>query len=1158
MTLIRVRLDDKYTLTQGRVFITGTQTLVRLCLEQRRRDALAGRDTAGYVTGYRGSPLGSVDKEFWRAENYLKDAGVRFQPAVNEDLAATAIWGAQQLPLFKDARKDGVFAIWYGKGPGVDRAGDVFRHANLAGTSALGGVLALAGDDPGCKSSTVPSQSDFALVDAGMPLLHPADAQEILDFGLLGFALSRFSGCWVGMKAVADVMDTSASIALDPSRARPVLPADFAPPPGGLHLRWPDPPMEQEDRLYRFKIPAAAAFARANAFDRLIWDPPRPRLGLVASGKTYRDVREALSMLGMDEPQARALGIRLLKIGCAWPLDGEAIRRFAQGLEDIVVVEEKRALLEPQIKDHLYGTGANAPRIVGKRDETGAWLFPPAGEVGPAEIARALGPRLIRIGGSGDIAARLERLEKLDKRRAEHAGANAPAAKRIPYFCAGCPHSTSTHVPQGSRALAGIGCHYMAIWMNRDTATFSHMGGEGAAWIGQAPFSDTRHVFANIGDGTYFHSGLLAIRAAVAAGVNITYKILYNDAVAMTGGQPHDGPLDVPRIAAQIRAEGVERIAVVSDEPDLYRAHPDFVPDVTVHHRDDLDAVQRDLRTWPGVSAIIYAQTCAAEKRRRRKRGRMPDPPQRVFINEAVCEGCGDCGVQSNCVAIAPLETELGRKRAIDQSACNKDFSCLKGFCPSFVTVEGGHLRRREGQGGPPAFALPEPARAMSKDTYGIVVSGIGGTGVVTIGAILGMAAHLEDRDVSVLDVAGLAQKNGEVYSHIRIAAGSDGASAARIGAGEADLLIGCDLITAASGETLPTLAPDRTRAVVNAHETMTAAFTHDPDAAFSEDRIEAAIAGATQARDFVDATSLAVALLGDSVGANMLLLGFACQKGLLPVSPAAIDEAITLNGVALDFNRHAFAWGRMLALDPTAVARAAGLAPLAPAAPVADDLAGFIARCAADLALYQDRAYAARYTALIERVRAAESERAPRRTGLAAAVARAYFKLLAYKDEYEVARLYTDGRFARAIANTFDAPARMTVHLAPPLFAERDPRTGAPKKRAYGPWMLHAMRLLAPLKILRGTPFDPFGRTDERRAERRLIADYEALIGELVARLAPDTHALATELAALPLAIRGFGPVKTRAMTEAKTAEAALLARLRKASGGSQAKAAE
>ncbi|MBM3565695.1 MAG: indolepyruvate ferredoxin oxidoreductase family protein, partial [Alphaproteobacteria bacterium] len=1141
---------------EGRAFMTGTQALVRLCLEQRRRDADAGHDTAGYVTGYRGSPLGSVDKEFWRAGSILEKAAVRFHAAVNEDLAATAIWGAQQLPLFADARKDGVFAIWYGKGPGVDRSGDVFRHANLAGTSALSGVLALAGDDPGCKSSTVPSQSDFALVDAGMPLLHPADVREILDFGLLGLAMSRFSGCWVGMKAVADVMDTSSVIALDGLKVRPVLPTDVPMPPGGLHTRWPDPPMEQEHRLYQLKIPAAAAFARANPFDRMVWDSPAPRIGVLASGKTFRDVREALAMLGVDEQAARALGLRLIKIGLAWPLDGETIRRFARGLEEIVVIEEKRPLLETQVKDILYGLGSTAPRIVGKRDESGAWLFPPSGEVGPAEIARALAPRLMRAGGSGQIAQRLERLKSLEERKAARGG-NAPAVKRIPYFCAGCPHNTSTNVPKGSRALAGIGCHYMAIWMNRDTATFSHMGGEGAAWIGQAPFSDTPHVFANIGDGTFFHSGLMAIRAAVAAKVNITYKILYNDAVAMTGGQPMDGPLDVPRIAAQVRAEGVERIAVVSDTPDVFRARADFPAGVTVHPRDDLDGVQRTLRQWPGVSALIYAQTCAAEKRRRRKRGRMPDPAMRAFINADVCEGCGDCGVQSNCVAIAPLETDLGRKRAIDQSACNKDFSCLKGFCPSFVTVAGGELRRRETAGGPSETLLPEPVRALSARASGIVVSGIGGTGVVTIGAILGMAAHIEGKSVSVLDVAGLAQKNGEVYGHIRIADSPEALHAARIGPGEADLLIGCDLITAASGETLGVMAPDRTRAVVNTHETMTAAFTHDPDAAFAEEKLEHVVAESTLARDFVDATGLAMALLGDSVGANMLLLGFACQKGLLPVSHAAIDEAIRLNGVAVEFNRHAVAWGRTWAVNPDAVLRAAGLAPSSPSgAPF--DLAAFIERRAADLAAYQNQAYAARYRAMIERVRAAESRQAPGTHALLEAVARAYYKLLAYKDEYEVARLYSDGRFARAISKTFAGPVRLSVHLAPPILAGRNRGDGVPPKHAFGPWMLAAMKFLAPLKILRGTPFDPFGRSEERRAERKLIVEYETLVAELIERLDPGNHALAAELAALPLAIRGFGPVKMRAIAEAKEAEARLLSRLRGSTDGHRAKAAE
>jgi indolepyruvate ferredoxin oxidoreductase len=1151
MAHVRVALDDKYRLAEGRAFMTGTQALVRLCLDQRRRDVESGHATAGYVTGYRGSPLGSVDKEFNRAEPFLADAGVRFHPAVNEDLAATAIWGTQQLPLFGDARKDGVFAVWYGKGPGVDRSGDVFRHANLAGTSRLGGVLALAGDDPACKSSTVPSQSDFALVDAGMPLLHPADPQELIDFGLLGFALSRFSGCWVGVKAVADVIDTATSVVLDPGRARPSPAPAGAVPPGGLHARWPDAPMEQEERLYRFKIPAAAAFARVNAFDRTVWNGPNPRLGLVASGKTFRDLMEAFALLGVDEAWAAARGLRLLKIGFAWPLDAQTIREFAQGLEEIVVVEEKRALLEPQIKEHLYGTGA--PRLHGKRDDRGEWLFPPSGEIGPEAIARALAPRLSRLGDGDAIAARIARLGDIEKRRT----APAEMPKRIPYFCAGCPHNTSTRVPEGSRALAGIGCHYMVLWMDRGTATFSHMGGEGAAWIGQAPFSATPHVFANIGDGTYFHSGLLAIRAAVAAGVRMTYKILYNDAVAMTGGQPMDGPLDPARITAQVRAEGVERIALVADEPELYRGHPELAPGASVHHRDELDQVQRSLREWPGVSVIVYAQTCAAEKRRRRKRGKMPDPPTRVFINRDVCEGCGDCGVQSNCVAIVPVETELGRKRAIDQSACNKDYSCLKGFCPSFVTVEGGRLRRRPGADAArpeiPADALSEPGRAPGDRASGIVVSGIGGTGVVTVGALLGMAAHIEGKGVSVLDVTGLAQKNGEVYSHIRIAAGADDLHAARIGAGEADLLIGCDLVTAASAETLPTLAPDRARAVVNLHETMTAAFTRDPDAEYPEARLCAALAAAIPgaAPDYVDASGIAQALLGDAAGANVLLLGYACQKGLLPVGPTAIEHAIDLNGVAPEMNRRAFAWGRRLALDPLAVARAAGIsaAGISVVGPTpADDLDAFVARRAADLVAYQNEALARRYRALVAAARSAEAERAPGHDGFADAVAKAYYKLLAYKDEYEVARLYRDGRFARALAETFEGNPRLAVHLAPPLLGERDPATGASVKRAFGPWMLTALGLLAPLKFLRGTPFDPFGRTPERQRERRLIVEFETLVAELIDRLAPETQALATELALLPLKIRGFGPVKTEAIARAKAAEAALLARFRSA----------
>ncbi|HEX9703240.1 MAG TPA: indolepyruvate ferredoxin oxidoreductase family protein, partial [Rhodospirillales bacterium] len=770
MPLDDVTLDDKYVLDSGRVFLTGTQALVRLALTQRRRDRAAGLNTAGYVTGYRGSPLGAIDHQFRRAQPFLADHHVKFHPAVNEDLAATALWGSQQLNLFEGARYDGVFGMWYGKGPGVDRTGDVFRHANLAGTAPMGGVLVLAGDDPACKSSTVPSQSEHALMDAMIPVLNPANVQDLLDFGLIGWAMSRFTGCWIGMKCITDNVESSASVTVDPGRVAIRLPDDFEPPTGGLHIRWPDPPLDQEKRLHHFKIEAVLAFARANGLDRIVWDAPAPRLGILATGKTYLDVVQAFDDLGIGTAEAARIGIRLMKVAMPWPLEPRALRRFADGLEEILVVEEKRPVMESQVKEQLYNLAADRrPRVIGKSDEQGRPVLPAAGELSPNSVARVIAGRIGRLPAAAPLKERIaERLKFLEAtERALDAGAGI---ERIPYFCSGCPHNTSTRVPEGSRAVAGIGCHYMALWMDRSTATFTHMGGEGANWIGQAPFTETPHVFVNIGDGTYFHSGLLAIRAAVAADVNITYKILYNDAVAMTGGQPMDGPLDVPMITRQVRAEGVEHIAVVTDEPDKYPIGAGFAPGAAVHHRDEMDAVQRDLRRLKGVSVLVYDQTCAAEKRRRRKRGQYPDPAARPFINERVCEGCGDCGVQSNCVAITPVETELGRKRTIDQSACNKDFSCLKGFCPSFVTVYGAAPRKPEGIGRVPFEALPEPAPANSGQPYGIVVTGIGGTGIVTIGAVLAVAAHLEGKGVSVLDVAGLAQKNGAVFSHIRIA----------------------------------------------------------------------------------------------------------------------------------------------------------------------------------------------------------------------------------------------------------------------------------------------------------------------------------------------------------------------------------------------------
>ena len=1142
MSLIRATLEDKYKLDQGRVYMTGTQALVRLTLMQKARDAQHGLNTAGYVTGYRGSPLGALDQEFGRAQKLLTESDIKFQPAVNEDLAATALWGTQQVNMFEGAKFDGVFGIWYGKGPGVDRTGDVFRHANMAGTAPKGGVLALAGDDPACKSSTVPSQSEYAFMDAMIPFLHPANVEEILRLGLLGIEMSRYAGLWVGMKCITDNIDTSASVDITPDMMDFKLPTDFEMPDDGLHIRWPDAPLDQEKRLHRHKIYAALAFARANNLNRITLDSPTPKLGICATGKSYMDVMQALDDLGIDEEHAAEIGIRLFKVTMPWPLERESARHFAEGLDEILVVEEKRGVIENQLKEQLYNWREDVrPRVVGKFDEHRNWVLPSAGELTPAMIARAIAKRIEKFHTSDRIKDRLAFLDRKERALSK----DRPDMKRIPYFCAGCPHSTSTKVPEGSRAAAGIGCHYMAIWMDRETETFTHMGGEGVNWVGQAPFTDTQHIFANIGDGTYFHSGLLAIRAAVSSGVTMTYKILYNDAVAMTGGQRHDGILNPAVIAQQIRAEGVQRIVVVTDEPDKYPLNYGFPPGVDIHHREDLDQVQRDLRTVKGVSAMIYDQTCAAEKRRRRKRGTFPDPQKRVFINEAVCEGCGDCGIASNCVAVTPKETELGRKRQIDQSACNKDFSCLNGFCPSFVTVEGAGPRKPKAVGDVPFPSLPDPGTVDLSDPYNVVVTGIGGTGVVTIGAILGMAAHLEGKGISVLDVAGLAQKNGMVYSHLRFADTPHAIHAVRISAGGADLLLGCDLVSAGDPETLAKLRAGNSKAIVNDHKTMTADFTRAPDMAFPEDGFKRTLRDETGADDvrFIEATELARRLVGDTIAANMMLVGFAYQNGLLPVSEEAIHRAIELNGVAADFNKSAFMWGRRAAFDLPAVEKILGRA-LDESKPF--ELDGFIQRRVDDLTAYQDAAYAARYTAWIDKVRAAEQRANAGSTQLTETVARGLFKLMAYKDEYEVARLYTDGRFQHAIDEAFADGGKLKFHLAPPLLAERDPTSGHLKKKEYGPWMLSAFNVLAKFKGLRGTPLDPFGYSAERKLERQLIADYEAHLTEIVDKLSTENHTAACALAALPMKMRGFGHVKEANIAKAKADEPTLVAAFR------------
>lgn len=1130
MLLRDVDIDDKYRMDADRVYLSGTQALVRLPLIQRERDRALGLNTGGFISGYRGSPLGMYDHALWRAKSFLQAQNIAFVPGLNEDLAATAVWGSQQVGMFSGARVDGVFGLWYGKGPGVDRSLDALKHANSAGTSPHGGVLALAGDDHGCQSSTLAHQSEQVFASALIPVLNPATLQDYLDLGLLGIALSRFSGCWVGFKAISETVESSASINSDISRLVINQPTDFEMPPGGLGIRWPDPPLEQERRLHGPKMAAVAAFARANYFDRIVLDSKPARLGIIATGKAYLDLRQAIADLGITEADAHELGLRIYKVTLTWPLEETGARRFAEGLKDVLVVEEKRGFIEDQLTRILYNIDADKrPSVVGKRDETSATLLPSEGELTPTMVAGALVARLRRLGfHSPALEQRLAKLEAFDRPATL---AVAAKTQRTPYFCSGCPHNTSTKVPDGSRAMAGIGCHGMALSIpNRRTATVSHMGAEGVTWIGQAPFTDESHVFQNMGDGTYTHSGLLALRAASAAGVNITYKILYNDAVAMTGGQPAEGGLTVGQIAHQVTAEGAKRVAIVSDEPEKYPSG--YFPTIaTIHHRRDLDAVQRELRDIKGLSVLIYDQTCAAEKRRRRKRGLFPDPPKRVMINDLVCEGCGDCQVASNCVSVQPLETEFGRKRQIDQSNCNKDFSCIEGFCPSFVTVEGGRLKTAETTRSDASVALfadlPLPPTRPLTGAYNVLVAGIGGTGVITIGALLGMAAHLDGKACSTLDFTGLAQKNGAVTSHIRIANGPEKLTTVRITPGGADLILGCDMVVTASPSVLSRAERGTTRMVVNSDLQPTAGFVINPDIDFEGGAMLDTLrhAASPSNLDVIDATGLATALMGDSIATNAFMLGFAFQKGSIPLSFDAIQRAIDLNGAAIDLNKTAFAWGRFAAHDLPRVLSAARFRTKRTIAPVTVDET--IRVRAEFLAAYQDAAYAARYRAAIEQVRQAERNIVPNSQDLTEAFAQGLFKLMAYKDEYEVARLYTDDAFTEKLTAQFEGDYRLTFHLAPPLFAKRDRQTGHLRKQSYGPWMRHLFRMLAPLKVVRGTPFDPFGYTAERKAERALIEEYTADLLQDAKAMTPQEFPTVLQLARLAQTIRGFGHVK-------------------------------
>ncbi|HTJ62392.1 MAG TPA: indolepyruvate ferredoxin oxidoreductase family protein, partial [Alphaproteobacteria bacterium] len=1128
MELTKVSLDDKYTARSGRVYLTGIQALVRLPISQHMRDVAAGLNTAGYISGYRGSPLSGYDSELIKAKKILEPQNIFFDPGLNEELGATAVWGSQQTGLFGKKKFDGVHSIWYAKNPGLDRAGDALKHGNFNGSSPLGGVLAVVGDDHAAKSATMPNPGDFAFMSFGMPILYPSNVQEVIDFGLFGWAMSRFSGCWIGFKVLPQLMDASASVSIDPERVNIVLP-EFEFPPGGVHIRWPDDRFSPEARLLDFKLPAAKAFAGANAINRIAFGEGK-RFGIVTAGKSYLDVLQALDELGIDERRANQLGISVLKLGLTWPIDPVGAREFCLDREEILVVEEKQPIIQDQLRTLMYHQPeSRRPRVVGQTDQEGRPVLSPKMDLDPMEVAQVLARRLLAIQPDAELEARLQTVEatlaqpKWTKTKLQ----------RVPYFCSGCPHSSSIPRPMDSREGAGIGCHWMAMYHEEfDLEPSTQMGGEGANWVGQAHFTDDKHVFQNLGDGTFYHSGSLAIRFAVASNVNITYKILYNDASAMTGGQPVEGHPTVPMITNQMHAEGVRRIAVVSDDPGKYPSDIGFAPGTTIHHRDEMEALQLELREHKGVSVLIYDQTCAAEKRRRRKRGTMPDPQQRLFINDLVCEGCGDCSDQSNCISVEPIETEFGRKRHINQSSCNKDYSCKSGFCPSFVTVEGGKLKKHKTQEDVAALVanLPEPPAVSLDRPYNLVVTGIGGTGVITVGALLGMAAHIEGKGSSVLDSIGLAQKNGSVLSYVRVGATPEALTTARIPLGATDCLIACDMVVAAGPESMVALAKGRTRGVVNGNVTPTAAFVLNPDVDTDTSELSTRLNRTLgkDALDFIDAQELSARLLGDAIGQNVMLLGAAYQKGLLPVGLEALERAIEMNGVSTRMNREAFAWGRLAAHDLAMVERIAGLRAdrKAPAAETVDEM---VVRRAAFLTEYQNAAYADRYRALVVDVRKAEAASVPGATALSKAVARYYFKLMAYKDEYEVARLHTDPAFMEKLKAEFEGDFKLAFNLAPPIMAKPDPVSGEPTKKRFGPWVVSLFKVLRALKGLRGTAFDIFGYSEERKLERRLIVEYADRMHGLLGRLSAANYDVAVEIASLPEGIRGYGHIKRR-----------------------------
>ncbi|MEZ5757246.1 MAG: indolepyruvate ferredoxin oxidoreductase family protein [Emcibacteraceae bacterium] len=1129
---IEISLNDKYELAEGRAFMTATQALVRIPIVQHWRDKAAGLNTAGFISGYRGSPLGGYDAALHKAEKYLRAENIYFQEGINEELGATAVWGTQQVNMYKGAKYDGVFGIWYGKGPGVDRSCDVFRHANAAGTSPYGGVLAIAGDDHACKSSTIPHQSDHSFYSTMLPMLYPANMQEFVEYGLLGIAMSRYSGCWTAFKVTSETAESTGVVDLDREHRKILIPGDdeFEMPEGGVHIRPADVWREQDFRLQRYKLFAALAFGKKNKLDYVVMDSSKPRFGIITSGKTYGDVRQALYELGIDEKVAEKIGLRLYKVGMPWPLEPEGVRKFCEGLEEILIVEEKRELIENQLKQQLFNWHADKrPKVVGKYDEKGRWLLPPENDLSVGLITHVIADRISHFykGKMVEFARRY-----FNRREAMQAEYQSPLIRK-PFFCSGCPHNTSTKVPEGSRATAGIGCHIMAMWMDRKTDTFTQMGGEGVPWIGQSPFTDEKHIFTNLGDGTYQHSGILAIRASIAAGVNITYKILYNDAVAMTGGQPVEGALTVEKIAQQMRGEGARKIWILTEDLERYKSRGAIPGDIPILYRDQLEAIMLEARETDGCTIIIYDQTCAAEKRRRRKRGKFPDPDRRVFINDAVCEGCGDCSVKSNCVSVEPLETEYGRKRTINQSSCNKDYSCVEGFCPSFVSVIGGKLKKPQVTGLDALLEnIPLPKVSEVESEYNILVTGVGGTGVLTIGGILGMAAHIDGLASNLLDMTGLAQKGGAVLTHVRLGKDIDVLRTPHILTGCADLLLACDLVVGASPEAIECVRSDRASAVINSHNSPVSAFVENNAIDFKQEQLKKSVEAHTRddSRHYIEATKLATILLGDSIATNVFMMGYAWQKGLIPLSLDAILKAIDLNGVSVEKNKQTFSCGRMAAHNLERLQ--AFIAPMVKGAEgqkISTNVTDMIEKRTIMLEQYQDGALAEKYLKFMEKVRKTD------KGAIYEAVAKSYHKLLAIKDEYEVARLYTNGDFIKKLETQFDGNYKLKFHMAPPIFEKKDPVTGKIKKREFGPWMMAALKIVARLKFLRGGPFDIFGYSAERKMERALIREYEDLVQFILDKLNKDNYELCLKILELPLSYKGYGHVKDKNIQKAK-----------------------